>query len=39
MRTEILDRRDKLVAATLIAESGIGDVGAVAVGIAKVLVH
>ena len=37
VRTEILDGRDKLVATALIAELGIGDVGAMAVGIAEVL--
>ena len=37
VRAEILDRCDELAAATLIAEYGIGGVGAVAVGIAEVL--
>ena len=37
VRAEFLDRRDKFVATALTAECGIGDVGAVAVGIAEVL--
>ena len=37
VRTEILDRCDKLATGTLTAEYRIGDVGAVAVGIAEVL--
>ena len=37
VRTEVLDRRDEFAAATLITKYGIGDAGAVAVGIAEVL--